>query len=193
MNEIILPAAALLGLLIVATAIVLIYNRLVRGRILVQEAFSGIDVQLKRRHNLVPNLLKTVEGYANFERRVLTEVTQSRARAMGDQTIADKERDENALSDSLKNLFAVAEAYPDLKANAGFLGLQQELSEIEDVIQKARRYYNGTVREYNTRVQSFPSNITASVFHFGPAPFFELDSLEARAVPQIELNSPKQE
>jgi LemA protein len=188
MNPTVLLAVALLGLLIASAVVVLIYNRLVRGRILVQEAFSGIDVQLKRRHNLIPNLLKTVEGYANFERRVLTEVTRSRARAMGDKSVADKERDENALSDALKTMFAVAEAYPDLKANAGFLGLQQELSEVEDVIQKARRYYNGTVREYNTRVQSFPSNLAADLFRFQAAPFFELDSLEARAVPQIALN-----
>jgi LemA protein len=193
MNPTVLLAIALLGLLIVAVAIVLIYNRLVRGRILVQEAFSGIDVQLKRRHNLVPNLLRTVEGYANFERRVLIEVTQSRARAMGDKSVADKERDENALSDALKTMFAVAEAYPDLKANAGFVQLQQELADIEDVIQKARRYYNGTVREFNTRVQSFPSNLVAGLFHFQAAPFFELDSLEARAVPKVELNIERQE
>jgi LemA protein len=193
MNPTFLLAIALLGLLVASAAIVLIYNWLVRGRILVQEAFSGIDVQLKRRHNLVPNLLKTVEGYANFERRVLTEVTQSRARAMGDKSVADKERDENALSDALKTMFAVAEAYPDLKANAGFVKLQQELADIEDVIQKARRYYNGTVREFNTRVQSFPSNLVAGSFHFQAAPFFELDSLEAREVPKVELNIDRQE
>ncbi len=193
MNGIILLVVALLGLLIASGAIVLIYNRLIRGRILIQEAFSGIDVQLKRRHNLIPNLIRTVEGYANFERRVLTEVTQSRARAMGDASVADKERDENALSDALKSLFAVAEDYPDLKASTGFLGLQRELSAIEDVLQKARRYYNGTVRQYNTQVQSFPTNLAASLFRFQVAPFFELDSLEARAVPQVELNSPRQE
>lgn len=193
MNPMVLPGVALLLLLIASGAIVLSYNRLVRGRILVQEAFSGIDVQLKRRHNLIPNLLQTVEGYANFERRVLTDVTRTRARAMGDQSVVDKERDENALSDALKTFFAVVEAYPDLKANASFLNLQQELSEIEDVIQKSRRYYNGTVREYNTRVQSFPSNLVAGLFHFQPSPFFELDSLEARAVPQVELNPGRQE
>ena len=188
MNGIVFLAVALLALLIVSGAIVLLYNRLIRGRIMVQEGFSGIDVQLKRRHNLIPNLVKTVEGYAGFERTVLADVTRLRTQAMGDASVADKERDENALSNALKTLFAVAEAYPDLRANAGFMNLQRELSAIEDVIQKARRYYNGTVREYNTQVQSFPVNLVADVFHFRSAPFFELESLEARALPQVELN-----
>lgn len=193
MNGILLPAVVLVVLLLLAAAVVLIYNSLVRRRIMVQEAFSGIDVQLKRRHNLVPNLLKTVEGYSNFERRVLAEVTETRIRAMADSTVPDRERDENALSDALGTLFAVVEDYPDLKASTSFVALQQELTEIEDVIQKARRYYNGTVREFNTRVESFPSNLVAGLFHFRAAPFFELESLAARGVPAIQLNTGPEE
>jgi LemA protein len=164
MDRLAIPIAALAALVAAAVVIVLLYNLLVRRRILVQEGFSGIDVQLKRRHSLVPNLVATVEGYAGFEKNVLADVTRLRSRAMGDQAVRDVERDENALSDALKTLLVVAEAYPDLKANAGFLGLQAELTEIEDVIQKARRYYNGAVREYNTAVESFPGNRVAGLF-----------------------------
>lgn len=180
--------AALVGLVIVVAAIVLVYNHLVRRRILVQEGFSGIDVQLKRRHSLIPNLVTTVEGYADFEKNVLADVTRLRSQAMGDQSLADRQRDENALADALKTLLVVAEAYPDLKANASFLGLHEQLTEIEDVIQKARRYYNGAVREYNTAVQSFPGNLVAGIFGFRPAEFFELESLAEREPPKVELH-----
>jgi LemA protein len=175
----------LVGLLVVGGIVVTIYNRLVRARILVREGFSGIDVQLKRRHNLIPNLVSTVEGYAEFEKSVLEDVTNLRTRAMGDQSMADKQRDENLLSEALKSLFAVAENYPDLKANTNFLDLQQQLAVIEDELQKARRYYNGTVRDYNTRVETFPSNLVASMFGFQPAEFFELESLEEATVPEV--------
>jgi LemA protein len=187
MDRLAIPIAALAALLIVAVVIVLLYNHLVRRRILVQEGFSGIDVQLKRRHSLIPNLVATVEGYAGFEKNVLEDVTRLRSRAMGDTAVNEIERDENALSDALKTLLVVAEAYPDLKANAGFLGLQQELTAVEDVIQKARRYYNGAVREYNTSAQSFPGNLVAGVFGFRPAEFFELESLAERQPPKVEL------
>jgi LemA protein len=193
MNGIVVLTVALVGLSIAAGATVVIYNRLVRGRLLVQEGFSGIDVQLKRRHSLIPNLVTTVEGYADFEKSVLADVTQRRVQAMGDESVADKQRDENALSDALKTLFAVAEAYPDLKANNSFLSLQQELSAVEDVIQKARRYYNGTVREYNTSVESFPGNLVAGMFRFQPAGFFELESLDERKPPQVEMNRGQKE
>jgi len=164
-----------------------IYNSLVRERILVREGFSGIDVQLKRRHNLIPNLVKTVKAYADFERSVLNDVTRLRTRAIDDQTVGDKQRNENALSGALRSLFAVAENYPDLKANTNFLELQQQLSEIEDVLQKSRRYYNGTVRNYNTRVQTIPSNLVAGLFGFGNEEFFEMDNETERAVPDATL------
>ncbi len=179
---IILLAAAILLLL----ALILLYNRLVRSRFLVFEGFSGIDVQLKRRHNLVPNLVNTVKGYAQFERSVLEDVTRLRTQLLGDTSIVDKQRDENALSAGLKQLFAVAENYPDLKASQNFLELQQELVEIEDTIQKARRYYNATVRDYNIRVESFPSLLVARLFSLHLADFFELATSPEREVPNVE-------
>jgi len=186
--------AILVVLLLVCGAIVVgIYNGLVRGRILVREGFSGIDVQLKRRHDLIPNLVSTVEGYADFERSVLEDVTRLRAQAMGDQTIAEKQRDENALSGALKTLFALAENYPDLKASANYLDLQQRLAGIEDELQQSRRYYNGTVRDFNTRVASFPSNLIARMFGFQEAEFFELESLAEREVPKVDIKPGRQE
>lgn len=186
--------AIVIGVLVVCGGIVVgIYNGLVRGRILVREGFSGIDVQLKRRHDLIPNLISAVEGYADFERSVLDDVTRLRTRAMGDESVAEKQRDENALSDALKTLFAVAEGYPDLKASANFLDLQQQLSTIEDELQKARRYYNGTVRDYNTRVQTFPSNLVAGMFGFQESEFFELESLADREPPKVEIKYGRQE
>lgn len=193
MDGIIFLAVVLVGLLIFGGILVVIYNRLVRGRILVREGFSGIDVQLKRRHVLIPNLVSTVEGYADFERSVLDDVTRLRSQAMRDESTDDKQRDENALSDSLKTLFAVAENYPDLKSNTNFLDLQQQLSGIEDAIQKSRRYYNGTVRDYNISVQSFPSNLVAAIFAFQSARFFELESIADRETPKVEIKYSDQE
>ena len=183
----------IVGLLLFGGVIVGIYNSLVRGRILVREGFSGVDVQLKRRHNLIPNLISTVEGYADFERSVLDDVTRLRTQAMGDQSVDDKQRDENALSGALKTLFAVAENYPDLKASTNFLDLQQQLATIEDDLQKARRYYHGTVRNYNMRVQSFPSNLVAGMFGFQSSEFFELESLAEREVPKVPFKYGQQE
>lgn len=180
-------------LLVCGGIVVGVYNGLIRGRILVREGFSGIDVQLKRRHDLIPNLITTVEGYADFERSVLEDVTRLRTKAMGDQSIADKQRDENALSAALKTLFAVAEGYPDLKASANFLDLQQQLASVEDELQKSRRYYNGTVRDFNTRVQSFPSNLIARLFGFQESEFFELESLGDREPPKVEIKYGRQE
>jgi len=176
------------GLVLLAALLVIgMYNSLVRGRYQVREGFSGIDVQLKRRHDLIPNLIETVQGYADFEKGVLADVTRLRTAAMSDDSLQDRERDENALSAALKTLFAVAENYPDLKANASFLDLQNDLSEIESNIQSARRYYNATVRDYNIRVESFPSNIVAGMFGFQREPFFELDTAEERKVPKVEF------
>ena len=183
------PAVIIVVMVLVAMLLAAcsIYNRLVRGRVLVREGFSGIDVQLKRRHNLIPNLIKTVESYADFERSVLNDVTRLRTQAIDDQSVGEKQRNENALSGALRSLFAVAENYPELKSNANFLELQKQLSEIEDVLQKARRYYNGTVRNYNTRVQTFPSNLVARLFGFDNEEFFEMDNESERAVPDAKL------
>ncbi len=180
-------AAVLAGFLMLVFAVVILYNRLVRGRVLVREGFSGIDVQLKRRHNLIPNLVSTVKGYAAFERDVLEEVTRLRTRAVGDLTVAEKQRDENLLTGALKTLLAVVEKYPDLKADTHFLDLQRQLASIEDELQKARRYYNGTVRDYNTRVDSIPSNLVAGMFGFQSADFFKLEKVEEAAVPKVDV------
>jgi len=177
----------LAGLLVVGLAVVVIYNGLVRGRILVREAFSGIDVQLKRRHDLIPNLVSTVAGYARHEKNVLEQVTRLRAQAMGDLSISDKQRDENQLSGALKSLLVISENYPGLKADDNFLDLQRQLSHVEDDLQKARRYYNGTVRDYNTQIDAFPSNLVARLFQFERAEFFHLETVAEAAVPKIDL------
>lgn len=132
-----------------------------------------------------------MQGYADFERSVLDEVVRLRLRAMGNQSISDKQRDENALSAGLKTLFTVAENYPELKAGNNFLDLQQQLSGIEDNLQKTRRYYNGTVRDFNIRVESFPSNLIAGLFEFTPAEFFELESPAERELPKVEFKDTK--
>ena len=165
------------------------YNRLVRGRLLVREAFSGMDVQLKRRHDLIPNLVSAVKGYASFEQQTLEEVTRLRAQAKDASAYDDREQAETKLASAIGRLFALAENYPDLKSDAQFLNLQQQLSEVEDVIQKARRYYNGTVRDYNISVQSFPSMIFAAMFAFHSEPFFQIDNQDERAVPHVTLAS----
>jgi len=174
----------LLGLIV----LIFLYNRLVKGRLMVSEGYSGIDVQLKRRHNLIPNLVSTVEGYANFERGVLEDVTRLRSKLAEDASLKETAQRENELSSSLRHLFAVAENYPDLKASQSFLDLQNQLTEIEDTIQKARRYYNATVRDYNIRVQSFPSLIVAKLFAFKAAEFFQLATSAESEVPRVEID-----
>lgn len=164
-----------------------IYNNLVKLKNLVQEAWSSIDVMLKKRHDLIPNLIETVKGYATHERETLDSVTRARVQAMGAQSVEEKEAAEKKLSQAMLNLNAVAEQYPDLKANSNFQQLQLELSNLEGDIEKARRYYNGTVRENNTLVESFPSNIVAGVFHFAKSPFFELTNVAEREVPQVKF------
>ena len=173
----------LVGLIIVAA--ITIYNQLVRLKNMVEEGWSGIDVQLKRRSNLIPNLVETVKGYMGHERDLLTKVTELRAQSMSAREVAEKGRLEGLLSRSLANIFAVAEGYPDLKANQNFLELQTELSAIEEQIQMARRYYNGTVRNLNIKVESFPSNIIAGMFNFIKAEFFEIEDPADRAVPKV--------
>jgi len=166
---------------------VTIYNRFVRLRNLVREGWSGIEVQLKRRANLIPNLIETVKGYMGHERGLLERVTELRTQSMSSKEPGEKGKVEGALSRSLANLFAVAEGYPDLKANQNFLDLQNQLSRIEEEIQMARRYYNGTVRNLNIAAESFPSNIVAGIFNIKQAEFFEIEDEVDRAVPKVSF------
>jgi LemA protein len=166
--------------------IVVIYNRLVARRNHVLEAWSGIDVQLKRRHDLLPKLVDTVKAYAGFEQQLLQDVT--RLRAVPAAPDADRSRSESAITGSLRKLFALAEAYPDLKANAGYLDLQNQITAAEEQIQYARRYFNGTVRELNILVQSFPSNLVASLFRYDVMEYFEIELATQRESPEIRLS-----
>src|SRR4051795_5071984 len=149
------------------------YNSLVKKRNQVDNAWSQIDVQLKRRHDLIPNLVETVKGYAAHERGTFEAVTQARANAINAQTPADQAQAENVLSGALKSLFAVAEAYPDLKANQNFLNLQEELTASEDRVAYARQYYNDSVLKYNNKIQTIPSNVIAGMFNFQEREYFE--------------------
>lgn len=167
-------------LLIIAISI---YNRLVRLRNTVKASWSDIDVQCKKRFDLVPNLVETIKGYASHERTVLEKVTEARSMAMKATTPAEMARAENMLKDTLKSLFAVAEAYPELKANSHFLQLQNQLQELENNIEYARRYYNAVVRDYNVLIESFPSNLIASQFRFKQAELFQLETPETERKP----------
>ena len=157
------------------------YNRFVALTNRAKEAWSDIAVQLKRRYDLIPNLLETVRGYMQHEAGTLQKVTEARTAAMGAQSVADHNKADNMLTGALKSLFAVAEGYPDLKANTNFIELQRELSDTENKIQAARRFYNGVVQELQTALESFPSNIIGSTFKFTGREFFELDESEAAA------------
>ncbi len=172
--------------LLVVVAISL-YNSLVGLRVRADAAWSDIDTQLKRRHDLVPNLVETVKGYAAHERGVFEQVTEARSRAMGATTPAQAAQAEGLLTQALGRLFAVAEAYPDLKANQNFLSLQQTLAETENAIAGSRQSYNQVVRELNTRIQTVPSNIIAGMFNFQPRDFFEIQEAAERAVPQVRF------
>jgi LemA protein len=163
-------------LVLIVLGFVGIYNSLVQSRNRVDEAWSDIEVQLKRRYDLIPNLVNTVKGYAKHEEGVFTKVTDARSRAMGATVPADKLAAENQLSQTIKSLFAVAENYPELKANQNFLDLQSNLTDTEDKIQAARRFYNGNVRDYNTKLQTFPTNLFASMFGFTAKTFFDVDN-----------------
>ena len=175
--------------LVVLVAIV-IYNGLVRLRVQCDNAWSDINVQLKRRHDLIPNVVETVKGYAAHERETLDQVVAARSRAMGAQGPAAKAEAEGMLTQALKSLFALAEAYPQLRAVESFTQLQATLREIEDAVQNARRYYNAVVRDLNTKVAQFPSNLVAGTFGFGPREFFELDSAAEREAPQVRFDRP---
>jgi LemA protein len=173
--------------LIFLAATALAYNRLVTLRNMVKEGWSGIDVQLMRRATLIPNLVETVKGYMGHERNLLAEIAELRARSLRTEKVGEKGEIETALSRSLGSLMAVAEGYPDLKASRNFLELQRELTDIEDQIQMARRYYNGTVRNLNIAVESFPSNLVAKLFTFVQAEFFAIDDADDRLAPQVSM------
>ncbi len=163
------------------------YNRFISLINRAKEAWSDIDVQLKRRYDLIPNLVNTVKGYAAHESTAFEKVTQARAAAMGAGNLAEKSQAELGLTGALKSLFAIAEAYPDLKANQNFADLQRELSDTEDKIQASRRFYNGNVRDLNTAVETFPNNLIASFFKFAKLEFFELEAGEEAAKQPVEV------
>ncbi len=178
-------SAAVIVLVALAAIVIwgiLIYNALIRLKNRVDEAWSDIDVQLKRRYDLIPNLINTVKGYAAHEKALFEKVTEARTKAMGAGNAHDKAEAENALSGTLKSLFAVAENYPDLKANQNFLELQRELTDTEDKVQASRRFYNGNVRDFNTKIEVFPSNIFANVMGFQKREFFEAGEGEKEPV-----------
>jgi LemA protein len=184
-----IPLLIMAGLVAVAAfALVAIYNRLVKNQNLVQEAWSGIDVQLKRRADLIPNLLETVKGYMQHERGVLEKVTELRTQSLQAGSVADKAQAEGMLTAALRTLFAVAENYPDLKASANFQDLQRSLADIEDQVQLARRYYNGAARNLNILIQSFPSNLVARTFGFQTVEYFEIEDAGDRAVPRVSFS-----
>ena len=178
----------LIALVVVAVIwFIMSYNRFISLINRAKEAWSDIDVQLKRRYDLIPNLVSTVKGYAQHEKTAFENVTRARSMAMGAESLGDKAKAENMLTGALKSLFAVAEAYPDLKANQNFLELQRELSDTENKIQAARRFYNGNVRDLNTSVESFPSNIVANWFKFTLMEFFELEEEAARKPVEVKF------
>lgn len=186
------PTLAMLAIWIILGVIVVVglwvmsaYNGLIRLRNQVDEGWSDIDVQLKRRYDLIPNLVNTVRGYATHESGVFEKVAEARSAAMGAKTPADKEAAENMLTSTLKTLFAVSEAYPDLKANQNFLKLQDELSDTENKIQAARRFYNGMVRDFNTKLQVFPTNMIGNSLGFKNYNFFELGNESERQNPTV--------
>ncbi|MFB3896601.1 MAG: LemA family protein [bacterium] len=182
----------LAGILIVVLTIIIIwlissFNLFIKGKNLIAEAWSGIDVQLKRRYDLIPNLVESVKGYSQHERKLYEDIANIRSQAISTQGVLEKGQIETALTQQLRSLIAVSERYPDLKANQNFLELQKSLTNIEDEIQLARRYYNGTVRDFNIRVESFPSNIIAMIFVFKRADFFEIEVATQREAPTVKL------
>ncbi|MGH7381179.1 MAG: LemA family protein [Candidatus Methylomirabilales bacterium] len=179
----------LLVLAAVAVAVVTIYNSLIRLRVQCDNAWADIDVQLKRRYDLIPNLIETVKGYASHERKTLEDLVNARNRAMSAQGPAAKGEAEGMLTQALKSLFALAEAYPQLRAVESFTQLQGSLNQIEDAVQNARRYYNAVVRDLNTRIAQFPSNLIADFFAFRPREFFELTAAAEREVPRVSFET----
>ena len=188
--------AALVGglvcllLIVVIVWLIVTYNKLVRQRNQVDASWAQIDVQLKRRYDLIPNLVETVKGYAGHEKGTLEAVINARNRAMSATGPADKAQAENMLSGALKSLFALSEAYPQLRAIESFTSLQNSLTQIEDTVQNARRYYNAVVRDLNTKIQQFPTNIFANMLGFKPREFFEVSAPAEREAPKVSFNAP---
>jgi LemA protein len=179
----------LLGVVVLAALwAVFTYNGLVRRKNVVAEAWSGIEAQLKRRADLIPNLVETVKGYASHERGTFDELTKLRAAAGSQQDISQRAQTEQQITSAIGKIMAVAEAYPDLKASANFQALQGQLSEIEDQIQLARRYYNGAVRDFNVMIEQLPSNVIANMGGFKTAPFFQIENEADRAVPKVSFS-----
>ncbi len=164
-----------------------IYNGFVSLKAKIDAAWSDIDVQLKRRSDLIPALVNTVKGYTKYEKSTLEDVIKARAISQKASTLKERAEAENMISQALGKIFALAEAYPDLKANTTFLKLQEELSNIEEALQNARRYYNAVVRDYNAKIESFPDLIIAKKFNFTPREYFELEDEKAREMPKIDL------
>ena len=185
------PAILIVIVIVIALVVVLIgiYNGLVQKRLRIDEAFAQIEVQLKRRHDLIPNLVNAVKGYMGFEQKVLTDVTNARASAVtaGAQGVQAQAQAENALTGTLRSLFAVVENYPDLKANQNVLELQEQLTTTENQISFSRQHYNATVLDYNTNIQTFPSVLIAGLLGFVKRDFFDAEP-EASAVPNVDLN-----
>jgi LemA protein len=184
-----MTAIAIAGLALILAAVVVFYNRLIRGRNRVTTAWSDIDVQLQRRHDLIPRLVTAVDQYAQYEKATLEAITALRAEAMQTADVRAKGRLEEKLSAGLQRIIALAESYPDLKANENFLNLQNELVETENYLQFARRYYNGSVRDYNTQTETVPSNLIANAFSFKQRDFFQKSSDEAANVPLVDLGT----
>lgn len=181
----------IIAIIIIIAAVLLtaaiFFNRLIKYRMLMREAWSGINVQLKRRHDLIPNIVESVKGYRDYEKKILSDITAIRSRLDAKTTVRQKGDLEKDFSGMLRSVFALAESYPDLKTNKSFLSLHDNLVAIEDELQLARRYYNGTVRNYNIASESFPGNIFARAFGFGRADFFEIEYATERAVPDVKL------
>jgi LemA protein len=177
----------LIGLVVFAVIVAGMYNGLVHLKLTAENAWSDIDIQLKRRHDLIPNLVETVKGYAAHEKGTFENVARYRSAAMAATSTEDRAQAEGQLTQALRGLLAVAEAYPELKANAQFMALQQQLSDLEDALQNSRRYYNAVVRDLNTRIQSFPTNLIAGMFNFQQRQFFEITDPTERAVPTVKF------
>jgi LemA protein len=179
----------LLGVVVLAGIwAVSVYNGLVRHKNVVAEAWSGIDTQLKRRADLIPNLVETVKGYATHERTTFDELARLRSAGQGQADVGARAQTEQAITAAIGKIMAVAEAYPELKANVNFQSLQNELADVEDQIQLARRYYNGTVRDFNVTIEQFPSNLIANFGGFKPAAFFQIDNEADRAAPKVSFS-----
>ncbi|HEY1637247.1 MAG TPA: LemA family protein [Rhizomicrobium sp.] len=182
-------ALLILLAIIVAAALwaVSVYNSLVRRRNVVAEAWSGIDAQLKRRADLIPNLVETVKGYAGHERETFEDLARLRSQGQAQTDVAQRAQTETAITAAIGRVMAVAEAYPQLRASENFQSLQKDLADVEDQIQLARRYYNGAVRDFNVMIEQFPSNLVATWGSFKPAPFFQIDDAADRAVPKVSF------